>query len=85
MVESVKAPLKARTFTELRNADFLGRMNVYRALNHRLWRVGVTSPRRSHELPHRTRPRERLSKERSADSKDGMSSCLLANAFGIEI
>ncbi len=41
MVESVKAPLEPRTFTELREADLLGRMNVYDALNHRVWRVGV--------------------------------------------
>jgi hypothetical protein len=39
--ESVKAPLEPRTFTELREADLLGRMNLHGALNRRVWRVDV--------------------------------------------
>jgi hypothetical protein len=41
VVESVEAPLELRTFTELREADLLGRMNVHGALNHSVQRVGV--------------------------------------------
>jgi hypothetical protein len=41
VVESVEAPLEPRTFTELKEADLLGRMHVRGALNHRVWRVGV--------------------------------------------